>query len=281
MNLEIRVVVDPNHSALFDIFIKRELKILHARGMRVQYKEKPKGFFRCRMTEPRFFGRADRKGFKAAVANSAAGLIIAEWEHFFGLELIRRSEWSGEDWDWGQVCARLNENRPLIRKLKHRVFAAVARHLDESSDLDVAGFVRFRLADVLETIADALVVAADEQLFEQENEEFVRILKNYTVKRNRHLDTVHVVIEAGSRFRLYDGSFEDLARNLEHEASFLDDEVRNEDLLITSLLTLSPKNIKLHGKRCLPVTLETLKKVFGSSVSVCSGCDRCAVWIKA
>lgn len=281
MSLEIRVVVDPGYAALFNTFIKRELKFLRVRGMRVYYKEKPAGFFRCRMAEPRFFGRVDRMGFKKAVANSVAALVIARWECFFGPALIRRVEWTGAEIDWERVCARLNKNRPLIGGLRQRVLALASDHLTDSTNLDVAGFVRFRLPDVSETIAEALAVIVDEQLFEQENEEFIRILRCYTAKRNRHPDTVHVVIEAGSRFRLYDEDFKDFTQSLEHEVPLLDDEVRNEDLLIAVLLTLSPENIVLHGKRCLPVTRETLERVFGPAVSVCKGCDRCAVWVKA
>lgn len=281
MNLEIRVVVDPYHAALFRTLMKRELKILRVRGMRVYYKERPRGFFRCRMTEPRFFGRVDRTGFRKAVANCVSGLITARWEYFFGPELIRRAELTGEDVDWGQVCARLNADRALVRKLRQQVFVKTACYLDNAPQIHVAGFVRFRLGAVLENVAEMLARIMDEQLFEQENEDFIKLLKNFMAKRSRHPDTVHVVIEAGSRFQLYDEHFEDLTQSIGYEVPLLDDEVRNEDLLIATLLTLSPASVVLHGNSCLPVTRETLGRVFGPGVSACRGCERCAVWVKA
>lgn len=281
MNLEIRVVVDPEHSEIFDTFVRRELKILRTRGMRVQYKERPKGFFRCRMTEHRFFGRVDRKGFTAAISNSVAALVTVQWQTFFGPELIRGQDCIIDDLDWLQLCDRLNQDRALMRKLRNSAAVRVAQHLEESTNLDVAGLARFRLHDMVEQLCDALAWLADDQIFEQENEEFICILKNYTSQREERLDAVNVVIEAGSRFKLYDAAFQDLSRKLELDAHFLEDEVRNEDILISSLLTLSPKKTVLHGKRCLPVTLETLREVFGATITQCTGCNHCSIWNKA
>ncbi|MDQ7789954.1 MAG: sporulation protein YtxC [Eubacteriales bacterium] len=279
--MEIKVVVDPEHSETFDTFVRRELKILRTRGMRVQYKEKPKGFFRCRMTEHRFFGRVDRKGFTAAIANGVAALVTAQWQAYFGPELVRGQDCTSDDPDWVQLCERLNEDRALMRKLRNMATTRISQHLEECPMVDVEGLARFRLNDLADQLIDALAWLVDDQIFQQENEEFISILKNFTKRREERLDVVNVVIEAGSRFTLYDGSFEDLSQKLEMDAHFLEDEVRNEDLLISSLLTLSPLKIVLHGKRCLPVTLETLREVFGSTITQCSGCEQCAIWNKA
>jgi hypothetical protein len=56
-----------------------------------------------------------------------------------------------------------------------------------------------------------------------------------------------------------------------------DTEMNYEDLLVSALITLAPKEVVLHIKNegQYDNTVTTLKNVFSNRVMVCMGCDLC------
>jgi len=57
----------------------------------------------------------------------------------------------------------------------------------------------------------------------------------------------------------------------------VDNEINYEDLLISALITIAPKNIVLHyqGDCGKSATIDTIKGVFTGRVLECAGCSLC------
>jgi len=278
--LDVVVAVEAGRSRSLAEYLRREFKILRAKGLRVVIREIQPGHFRCRLQEKRFFGRRCRDGFRRAVSNAAASLILSEWETLIGDELVRRASWF-EPADWDLIRGRLVTDRAYLRRWRPEIERRVAEHLEHSTVLVIEGFVRFRLRDIVEEVGGMASSLLDEYLLQQENREFIRMLREYARSKGGQSQTVHVIFSPSRVFRLYDERMCLLASNAESLGVPADDEVNHEDLLIASVVGLAPRRLVIHGQRCLPATLETLRGVFGETVEVCTGCNLCSIWHKA
>ncbi|MFZ5898763.1 MAG: sporulation protein YtxC [Bacillota bacterium] len=276
--MDLLIATEPERAKLLGDYLRREFRILRGKGLRVGYREKPAGCFRCRLYEKRFFGRRDRSGFRAAVVTAVTKLLVAEWESLIGEELLRRAEWLDKD-DWDLVREQLNNDRGMLEQFQGRVEARISRYLQNSSILNVEGFVRFRLQDLIDLVGSTASRVLDEQLFQQENQDFIRMLKNFVAEKGQ-CSTVHIILTPPKTFRIYDERMCLVATNAE-ELGINDDEVNHEDLLISSVVALGPEKVILHGQFCLAATRATLQEVFGKALVRCSGCNLCSIWNNA
>lgn len=278
--MDVVVATEAGRSRSLADYLRREFKILRAKGLRVSLRETQPGHFRCRLQEKRFFGRRSHAGFRKAVANAAASLILSEWEALIGDELVRQASWF-EPQDWDLVRGRLGIDRAHLRRWRPEIERRIAEHLEHMAMLVIEGFVRFRLRDIVEEVGGMASSLLDEYLLQQENRDFIRMLRNYARNKGGQSEAIHVIFSPSRVFRIYDERMCLLASNAEGFGVPVDDEVNHEDLLIASVVGLAPRRLVIHGQRCLPATLETLRDVFGDRVEVCTGCNLCSIWHKA
>jgi len=271
--LDVYVSTQAHHAALMHSLLKRELRILRGKGMRVAFRERPPGVFRCRMNEPRLFGRRDRRGFRQAIANAVAVFVIQEWDYYVGRRLPAGTGWTSNG-DWEMVRARLKSDRSLFDGYRQECVNRLVSYLEDNNRLDVDGFVNFRMQDFIDHVEKAAGRILDDLLLEQENREFISILRQFVERQEQPLDMVHVVMMSGNRFQIYDRSMQVVTKSVDAAPGAVDDEVRQEDLLISALVTLAPRQVTLHGK-CMPATYNTLTEVFPGALHRCTGCRYC------
>jgi len=155
----------------------------------------------------------------------------------------------------------------------------IKEYLEENSYLNIDGFVQFRLPDYLLELEQAIEEAVDEYIMEKEYDEFVGVLKYFLEIQEPRIEKVHVVLSPGGGFQLYDGKNKSLDK--EYLDGFMmdigDNDLSYEDLLLSALITLAPRQVVLHGtdKGKAWGTANTIKNVFGDRVTVCNGCSRC------
>ncbi|MGE5588201.1 MAG: sporulation protein YtxC [Clostridia bacterium] len=184
----------------------------------------------------------------------------------------------GADGDRGVAGAdrdRLDEARVLVRR-RNEVLFKVLDYLDTASCLVLDGFVRFRLKWFVEELREAADAAVDDYMIEREYNEFIRLLKYFVDVQEPRIDEVHVVTRPGGLFRLLDSAGKVVDNDyLEGVApDLVDVEVDYEDLLISALISVSPRKIVLHLGRGEGVG-DTIRRVFEGRVSVCPGCRLC------
>lgn len=128
-------------------------------------------------------------------------------------------------------------------------------------------------------LEQALEEAIDEYLMEKEYDEFIRLLRYFVEAQEPRLEKVHVVLNSGGGFQLYDNENRNLSGD--YLEGFLvdmaDNELNYEDLLISSLITIAPRQVILHPVdkgRCYS-TIGVLKSVFGERLIQCGGCSHC------
>ncbi len=170
---------------------------------------------------------------------------------------------------------RDEESRAFTRR-RNEVLFRVLDYLDTASCLVLGGFVRFRLKGFVEELREAADAAVDDYMIEREYNEFIRLLKYFVDIQEPKLDEVHVVVRPGGLFRLLDSDGKvvdnDYLEGLTPE--FVETDVDYEDLLMSALISVSPRRIVLHLGRGEGVA-DTVRRVFEGRVSVCPGCRLC------
>lgn len=271
--MDIFVSTRVHHAQTLHDLLSLELQILSRKGLRVACRKWSPGHFQCRVVESRLFGRRDRGSFRQAIARAVAALIVKEWECFVGWKLLGEASWL-DDRDWALVRLHLNGDRSPLGDYRDKAAERLVGYLDESTRLDVDGFVSFRLPDYLETVGEFASRILDDVLLEQENREFIDILKHFAQRQEQPLDTVHVVIFSGNRFRIYDDKMQVVTKSAEEAPTANEGEIRQEDLLISALIALAPRRVTIHGS-CMSATYNTLAEVFPGALHKCSGCRYC------
>lgn len=173
-----------------------------------------------------------------------------------------------------EILAEGNFNRR-----RNEVFQEIFQYLEEFSLFITDGFVRFRLKEYLDELYEVVDLAVDDYLMEKEYNDFIRLLKYFVDIQEPKIERVNVLIQPNGFFQLFDGQNNIIKSD--YLESFIielaDSELNYEDLLISTLITLAPKQIILHLPDAAAIrgTVSTIESIFEERVSFCSGCGKC------
>ena len=120
----------------------------------------------------------------------------------------------------------------------------IMEHLESSNELVLEGFIRFRMKDFQHELEEAVDRAVDDLLIEKEYSEFIKLLRYFVEIQEPKVEEVHVMMGEDEKYTLLDSSLRvinnDLLEDLAREIT--DKEISHDDLLISSLITIAPKN---------------------------------------
>ena len=187
-----------------------------------------------------------------------ASLCARRYEHFNAEErrqlLEKTAQFKQEDgFNWGLFAGP---------KRAQRLQAAYAEHLQNWPSLHLEGFARFRLIGYREYLQTLLSLAVDELLVEQEDSEYLLLLRDYMAARPLGGE-IHV-------FLLRQGHY-DICANSEGTLRFLEGGHLQgcEDMLIYALLSLAPQRLFLHLEQPLtPALANLLQELFKNRLRV-------------
>lgn len=218
------------------------------------------------------------------LANALAETILLHWEKDHVRQMLQRKQQLKRD-NWQIVLNKaldyLNNGLGQARGYRvHRKTSLVTQILsclDQSSVFDIEGFLRFRAQEYKSEVTKAVEFAIDEYVIEKEYLEFIQLLKRFVDSQSPRLDNLHVGITPQGKFHLYNNEgikvthlfLEDYQLDNVHELCY-------EDLLVSSLIAVAPRQIMLHIRyEGYKDTLQTIRNVFGDRVRDCQGCPLC------
>ena len=152
-------------------------------------------------------------------------------------------------------------------------------YFESNDEIMLDGFVNFRLKeyqDQLDAITDR---AVDDFLVDREYKEFIKLLKYFVDIQQPKIDVIHIIPRESSQYAMYDVNRKDITDDCCRE--FINGvqnySINYDDLLISALITLSPKKIYFHNidKVTNHELIITIKNVFTKKVVECSGCQLC------
>lgn len=163
------------------------------------------------------------------------------------------------------------------RRRKQKVADELESYLQENTELHLTGFVTFRLHAYWNELRDAAEYAVDEFVMDKQYQEFISLLRYFVDMQDSKIPLVHLLHKTGHEFLVCD----ERLQPLEHKpvdrivAEMVEYEMNVEDMVISTLVTIAPKQIVIHTRQPELQIIRTIESIFGLRVSVCVGCSSC------
>jgi putative sporulation protein YtxC len=218
------------------------------------------------------------------LANALAETILLHWEKEHVRQIIQKKHHLME-YNWQMVINKaldyLNKGLGQVRgyrvNRKTSLVTQILSCLDHSSVFDIEGFLHFRAQEYKSEVNKAVEYALDEYVIEKEYMDFILLLKHFVDSQKPRLECLHVGMTTQGKFHLYNNEgvkvthqfLEDYQLDNVHELGY-------EDLLVSALIAVAPRQITLHIRYEGYIdTLKTIRSVFGDRVRNCQGCPLC------
>lgn len=149
--------------------------------------------------------------------------------------------------------------------------------LEASERLSLEGFLNFRLKEYRDLIKKTAKTAVEVYLAEREYEEFITLLKYFVSTQVTGEPVLHVVVEESGEFSLYGKNGENVEWLCDEFLDLNEENLRNEDIILSTLITAAPQEITFHHIERLGNVqlLETVMKIFPGKVHMCENCPLC------
>jgi putative sporulation protein YtxC len=172
----------------------------------------------------------------------------------------------------------LHENGDIGKTLyrHNQILSEVNQYLDTNSSLFLEGFFRFRLKEYFAELEKSVELSMDNFLVEQEYHEFIRLLQYFVEVQEPRIDEVHVLIKDKQNFYMLDEEKQPINQEqLQGVLTDLNQDIDYDDLLLSALITISPRKLILHLSAKAEI-VDTLMNVFQERVVICKGCPLCS-----
>lgn len=213
------------------------------------------------------------------LANALAETILSHWEKdHVGWLLKKEYKMKREEYElvFEKALQYLNQESKDWKSYrisrKTALVNQILNCLDNEPVFDIEGFLRFRAQDYKREIHKAVAYIVNEHVIETEYLEFIELLKRFVDSQKPRLHTLHVGITSQGKFNLYNEEGKKITHQYMDEITFGDGELSYEDMLVSALIAVAPRQIVLHIRyEGYKNTLETICKVFDGRVSYCEG----------
>ena len=178
--------------------------------------------------------------------------------------------------------SKVEEIIHLENTRKSKMLKKLIGYLNAESQINLKGFVTFRLKDYRKDLEETVEKAIEDFLMDKEYNEFIKLLKYFVDIQESKIELVNVVLGEEQRYTLYDGENNlinnDYLKEIATEISD-NDHLSYEDILMSSLITMAPRKIVLHQIANIrkPEIIKTITRVFTAKVSICNDCHWCSV----
>lgn len=227
--------------------------------------------------------------FKHYIANGIADLILGVYQNQI-IDRILATKYSYFDkFEREKIKANTTDylkkneyitTEGIIYKIskKARILKIVLEFLDFNNEINIEGFIKFRLRFYIDIIEDAIDKNIEDFLVEREFKEFIKILQYFVEIQEPKIDVVNVLLK-DKKYELLDGKNtvinNDFLEEIADELSDID--INYDDLLISSLITIAPRKIIIHVDESSYRNdiIDIIKNVFSNKVTICNGCKLC------
>ncbi len=147
-----------------------------------------------------------------------------------------------------------NRRRALIKE-------SAAEYLKENSYIIINGFVNFRLEEYKNELRKLCINAAEELSAMREYDEFLNMLSFFVSVQMPKEPLVHIIKKDGI-LRILNRHKKDITDIHASEFAFSPEDFTHEDIALSALITISPKNIIIHDNKENDKIYETIASVF-------------------
>lgn len=169
-------------------------------------------------------------------------------------------------------CAR-DQRKALVQE-------ALREYLQSSSELHLEGFVWFRLKAYEDKLREIVDYAVDEFLLDKQYEEFIGLLQYFVYFQEPLTPLVHLMHRHESEFAILNEQFTPVRVPASGGviARIADQEIQMEDVIVSTLISLSPDRILIHTQEPDAQVITTISRIFGDRVEICLLCPHCQLF---
>ena len=219
------------------------------------------------------------------VLNTLSEYIIERYEHKFINRILSEEYTYLSPKQKREVIRSISSisDDPVLgyRPRKQAVLLNLYDYLREDSFMLLDGFVAFRLKDYETLLSSAVARLVEECITRHEYENFIGLLKYFVNIQEPRPNLTHVYVLPDGRYELFSEQGENITKKCLQDFVDTDDIPENanfDDLLISMLITLAPKNIVVHNHKEIKnkELFTTITRVFDEKILNCEGCSLCA-----
>ena len=157
--------------------------------------------------------------------------------------------------------------------IKETIYSKVNEFVVENNDLNLDGFLKFRMKDFTSYISILSDIALEEHLIKRDKKEFLDSLKYFIDIQEEKMGLLRITIMKDGHFVLSDENGNEI-ENLNNEEIrnlAMEENLNNEDILISAIMTLCPKKIEIldnsNNKKSKDI-IEIVNLLFEGKVTV-------------
>jgi putative sporulation protein YtxC len=154
----------------------------------------------------------------------------------------------------------------------------IKQYFKKNMDLNIDGFLEFRLKEYKEELREVVEYAVDEFIMDKQYQEFISLLKYFVFIQETKIPVVHLMHKGGHEFVLFNEQMTPMD-NKATEDSFkieiLDQEFNFEDLVVSTLISIAPQEIYIHTREPQVQVIQTIMQIFENRVQLCEYCRQC------
>ncbi|NOJ70274.1 putative sporulation protein YtxC [Paenibacillus alvei] len=269
--------------------LQQELSDLHKQPNGVEFQQWSEGqtaWITCRGILPGFQLSTQGQDVWNKAAKAVAEFILSHKERLLLASLIEK------DSKYNEVerrkiedyCQQLlnggdeSESSESRRRRKGKLTRALRRYLEDHTDLNVEGFIQFRLRHYLSELREVVDYAIDEYVLERQYQEFIGLLKYFVFIQETKIPLAHLMHKGGHEFTLLDEDLQPLEPKHVMNGmvvEMIDYDMEMEDMIVSTLINVSPQNIIIHTREPDSQVIKTIQQIFESRVHVCVLCNSC------
>lgn len=213
----------------------------------------------------------DKKSSKLEIASEITDILLNIVKENILKEYVHNNY--GDTYG-NEECRIYNQSLDVFSKkesiIREAIFNRVNQCITNSDHIDIDGFVRFRMKTLLSHIAKMVDIALEEYIMKKDHDEFISILKYFIDSQEVRLESLKVYIKKDNTFLLCDKDDKPIENDEELINMFVKENLNYEDFLISTLLSLCPKEILIYDSAKSNISkeiIDTIKSIFDRRVT--------------
>ncbi|MCM3173180.1 putative sporulation protein YtxC [Paenibacillus sp. MER 99-2] len=272
--------------------IKEKTKGLHIskRGFRLTFKHNDgRAVWVCRGNENHNDFQQWLPQISELFANGLADFIMLTRERHMVEDMISKACSVMDEHEVekvNRICMPLLINgdldQPGLRDRRRSTLASgLKRDLEEVHFFHLDGIVNFRMKQYKQELHELVEYALDEFWMDRQYEEFMGLLKYFVFFQEAKVPLIHLVHKGKHEFQVYDAALNLLPVQKDEqvvvEMPGLELEMDIEDMIVSTLISISPEKVMLHTSTADMPIINTIRQIFEDKVQLCHHCPECEV----
>lgn len=210
--------------------------------------------------------------------------LLIEYTKLVGISTLKESYFYFDDDEVGSIITDIEEEIDNDIKIHIIIKNKFKEVIENSSLINLNGFVNFRLKFIKLYAAQVVERCIDSYLMKKEYMDFISIIKLISDSEENQYDIVNVMF-TNNKIQVYDKNMQKLnyLSNVEFSSELNDTKSTYDETVINILLSVSPKKIILHDSKIEKRnkeaynTADIIKRIFEGKVDNCAGCKYCEI----